>query len=47
MEGLMCIGGMQIEQPIMKVQIRSSERENAETDGKEGFWGVLSYSGRE
>lgn len=36
MEGLMCIGGMQSEQPIM-IQIRSSERENAETDGKGRF----------
>lgn len=36
MEGLMCIGGTQSEQPIM-IQIRSSERENADTDGKGRF----------
>lgn len=36
MEGLMCIGGMQSEQPIM-IQIKSSERENADTDGKGRF----------
>ena len=36
MEGLMCTGGTQSEQPIM-IQIRSSERENADTDGKGRF----------
>lgn len=33
MQDLMCLGGMQSEQPIV-TQVRSSEREIADTDGK-------------
>ena len=36
MEDLVHIVGMQSEQPII-IQIRSSERENADTDGKGRF----------